>query len=44
MSDAWSAFLSAFLDALTVMAFLIAVAVGFYQVYKNVAEKEDDFS
>ena len=39
-----AAFLSAFLDALTVMAVLIAVAVGFYQVYKNVAEKEDDFS
>ena len=36
--------MSAFLDALTVMAVLIAVAVGFYQVYKNVAEKEDDFS
>jgi NhaB family Na+:H+ antiporter len=39
-----AAFLSAFLDALTVMAVLIAVAVGFYQVYKNVAEKEDNFS
>ena len=39
-----AAFLSAFLDALTVMAVLIAVAVGFYQVYKNVAEKEDEFS
>ena len=38
-----AAFLSAFLDALTVMAVLIAVAVGFYQVYKNVAEKEDNF-
>ena len=39
-----AAFLSAFLDALTVMAVLIAVAVGFYLVYKNVAEKEDNFS
>ena len=39
-----AAFLSAFLDALTVMAVLIAVAVGFYHVYKNVAEKEDGFS
>jgi len=39
-----AAFLSAFLDALTVMAVLIAVAVGFYQVYKSVAEKEDSFS
>ena len=39
-----AAFLSAFLDALTVMAVIIAVAVGFYQVYKNVAEKEDNFS
>ena len=39
-----AAFLSAFLDALTVMAVLIAVAVGFYQVYKNVAEKEVNFS
>ena len=38
-----AAFLSAFLDALTVMAVLIAVAVGFYQVYKSVAEKEDEF-
>ena len=34
-----AAFLSAFLDALTVMAVLIAVAVGFYHVYKNVAER-----
>ncbi|MBN44053.1 MAG: sodium/proton antiporter NhaB [Rhodobiaceae bacterium] len=39
-----AAFLSAFLDALTVMAVLIAVAVGFYNVYKNVAEQEDGFS
>ena len=37
-------FSAAFLDALTVMAVLIAVAVGFYHVYKNVAEKQDGFS
>ncbi|MEC7958324.1 MAG: sodium/proton antiporter NhaB [Pseudomonadota bacterium] len=37
-------FSAAFLDALTVMAVLIAVAVGFYHVYKNVAEKEVGFS
>ena len=39
-----AAFLSAFLDALTVMAVLIAVAVGFYNVYKSVAEKEEGFA
>ena len=39
-----AAFLSAFLDALTVMAVLIAVAAGFYHVYKNVASKEESFS
>ena len=39
-----ASFLSAFLDALTVMAVLIAVAAGFYHVYKNVASKEDSFS
>ena len=38
-----AAFLSAFLDALTVMAVLIAVAAGFYHVYKNVASKEESF-
>ena len=39
-----AAFLSAFLDALTVMAVLIAVAAGFYHVYKSVASKEESFS
>jgi NhaB family Na+:H+ antiporter len=36
-----SAFLSAFLDALTVTAVVISVAVGFYTVYKNVADSQD---
>jgi NhaB family Na+:H+ antiporter len=35
-----SAFLSAFLDALTVTAVVISVAVGFYTVYKNVADSQ----
>jgi NhaB family Na+:H+ antiporter len=35
-----SAFLSAFLDALTVTAVVISVAVGFYTVYKNVADQQ----
>ena len=35
-----SAFLSAFLDALTVTAVVISVAVGFYTVYKNVADAQ----
>ena len=35
-----SAFLSAFLDALTVTAVVISVAVGFYSVYKNVADQQ----
>ena len=46
-----SAVLSAFLDALTVTAVLITVAIGFYQVYHRVAssgggdhKKEDDSS
>ena len=37
-----SAFLSAFLDALTVTAVVISVAVGFYAVYKNVADQQSD--
>ena len=37
-----SAFLSAFLDALTVTAVVISVAVGFYTVYKNVADQQSD--
>jgi NhaB family Na+:H+ antiporter len=32
-----SAFLSAFLDALTVMAVIISVAIGFYSVYHKIA-------
>ena len=39
-----AAVLSAFLDALTVMAVLIAVAAGFYHVYKEVASKDPNFS
>jgi Na+:H+ antiporter, NhaB family len=34
-----AAFLSAFLDALTVTAMVIAVAEGFYRIYERVAEK-----
>jgi len=39
-----AAFLSAFLDALTVIAVLISVAIGFYSVYHRVAsgKKTDD--
>ncbi len=36
-----AAFLSAFLDALTVTAVLISVAVGFYSVYHHVASDKD---
>ncbi|MCF1439577.1 MAG: sodium/proton antiporter NhaB, partial [Shewanella sp.] len=36
-----SAFLSAFLDALTVIAVIIAVAVGFYAIYHKVASGKD---
>lgn len=36
------AFLSAFLDALTVTAVIIAVAVGFYKVYTNFISKHGD--
>ncbi len=36
-----SAFLSAFLDALTVMAVIIAVAMGFYSIYHKVASGKD---
>ncbi len=39
-----AAVLSAFLDALTVMAVLIAVAAGFYHVYIEVASKDPNFS
>lgn len=38
-----AAFLSAFLDALTVIAVVISVAVGFYAIYHRVASG-DDFS
>lgn len=37
-----SAILSAFLDALTVIAVLISVIGGFYQIYCEVSEKESD--
>jgi len=36
-----AAFLSAFLDALTVTAVLISVGVGFYSVYHHVASEKD---
>ncbi len=36
-----AAFLSAFLDALTVMAVVIAVAMGFYSIYHKVASGKD---
>ncbi|MBV7314426.1 sodium/proton antiporter NhaB [Shewanella sp. NIFS-20-20] len=36
-----AAFLSAFLDALTVIAVIIAVAVGFYAIYHKVASGKD---
>ncbi|MFM2484018.1 sodium/proton antiporter NhaB [Celerinatantimonas yamalensis] len=36
-----SAFLSAFLDALTVIAVVISVAVGFYAIYHKVASGKD---
>lgn len=36
-----AAFLSAFLDALTVTAVLISVAVGFYSVYHHVASEKE---
>jgi len=39
-----SAFLSAFLDALTVTAVLISVSVGFYTVYHKVISTGDDMS
>ena len=38
------AFLSAFLDALTVIAVIISVAVGFYSVYHKVASGKDSKS
>ncbi len=37
-----AAFLSAFLDALTVMAVMIAVATGFYAIYHQFASGQDD--
>lgn len=37
-----AAFLSAFLDALTVVAVVISVAVGFYGIYHRVASSRDD--
>lgn len=37
-----AAFLSAFLDALTVVAVVISVAVGFYGIYHRVASEGDD--
>jgi NhaB family Na+:H+ antiporter len=37
-----AAFLSAFLDALTVVAVIISVAVGFYGIYHRVASSRDD--
>ena len=37
-----AAFLSAFLDALTVIAVVISVAVGFYGIYHRVASKGDN--
>ncbi|MEC8224692.1 MAG: SLC13 family permease, partial [Pseudomonadota bacterium] len=39
-----AAFLSAFLDALTVMAVVIAVAMGFYSIYHKVASGKDSSS
>ncbi len=39
-----AAFLSAFLDALTVMAVVIAVAMGFYSIYHKVASGKDSNS
>lgn len=36
-----AAFLSAFLDALTVMAVIISVAMGFYSIYHKVASGKD---
>ena len=39
-----AAFLSAFLDALTVMAVVIAVAMGFYSIYHKVASGKDSTS
>ncbi|GLP97982.1 sodium/proton antiporter NhaB [Paraferrimonas sedimenticola] len=41
MFCASAAFLSAFLDALTVIAVIIAVAVGFYSIYHKVASGKD---
>ncbi|MCV4732127.1 sodium/proton antiporter, partial [Escherichia coli] len=37
-----AAFLSAFLDALTVVAVVISVAVGFYGIYHRVASARPD--
>jgi len=37
-----AAVLSAFLDALTVMAVIISVGVGFYSIYHKVASSEDE--
>ncbi|MBN0224543.1 sodium/proton antiporter, partial [Pseudomonas aeruginosa] len=39
-----AAFLSAFLDALTVVAVVISVAVGFYGIYHRVASARPDDS
>ena len=39
-----SALLSAFLDALTVMAVLISVSVGFYGVYHRIHSSEKDYN
>jgi NhaB family Na+:H+ antiporter len=36
-----SAFLSAFLDALTVLAVVISIAVGFYSIYHQMVSSED---
>lgn len=39
-----AAFLSAFLDALTVVAVVISVAIGFYGIYHRVASQRDERS
>ena len=44
MFVATAAVLSAFLDALTVIAVIISVAVGFYHVYETYLEESDDDS
>ena len=44
MFCAAGAFLSAFLDALTVTAMVIAVAEGFYRIYQRVASGQHDAS